>query len=193
MAGDPENCLLCHKYQRLRGYTADGTLRNYYVDGHLYQDSIHGKLSCIDCHSDIEKVPHGKIEKVDCAKVCHLDRWKAMSGTDFSHKDVADTFNKSIHGIKPDDKPEIAALKPDCKYCHLNDLYALPQDIPPEKVMKRCLNCHKEKGIEQIFVHMSHRMRQKTSRPPLEVVELCVKLPCRQRLSERRRHGRARG
>jgi cytochrome b subunit of formate dehydrogenase len=172
-AGDPENCLLCHKYQRLRGFTENGTLRNYYVDGHLYQGSIHGKLSCIDCHSDIEKVPHGKIEKVDCAKICHLDRWKTMSGTDFSHKEVADIFSKSIHGKKADDKPEIAALKPDCKYCHLNDLYSLPQGIPPEKVKKRCFNCHKEKGIDDILLHIAHRMRQKTSRPPLQVVELC--------------------
>ena len=172
-ARDPENCLFCHKYKRLRAYTENGALRNFYVDDHLFQESVHGKLSCVECHSDIEKVPHGKVEKVDCAKVCHLDRWKAMSGADFSHKEVADTFSKSVHGIKPGDKPEIAALKPDCKYCHLNDLYSLPQDIPPEKVMKRCLNCHKEKGIEQIFAHMSHRMRQKTSRPPLEVVALC--------------------
>ncbi|MEI6125862.1 MAG: hypothetical protein WCQ99_04835, partial [Pseudomonadota bacterium] len=67
-ARDPENCLFCHKYKRLQAYDYKGILHNYSVDAHLFQESVHGKLSCVECHSDIEKVPHGKIEKVDCAK-----------------------------------------------------------------------------------------------------------------------------
>ena len=68
----------------------------------------------------------------------------------------------------------IAEMKPDCKYCHLNDLYTLPEEIPSEEVLARCLNCHKEKGLQETFVHISHRFKHKTSRPPLEIVELCA-------------------
>ena len=173
-ARDPQNCLFCHKYKRLRAYDEKGELHNFYVDTHLFNQSIHRKVSCIGCHSDVEQIPHSKTEKVDCAKVCHLDKWKAFTGEYFSHREVAENLQQSIHGVKPDDPPEIAELKPDCKYCHLNDLYTLPEEVPSEKVLARCLNCHKEKGLQETFIHIPHRYKHKTSRSPLEIVELCA-------------------
>jgi cytochrome b subunit of formate dehydrogenase len=173
-ARDPQNCLFCHKYQRLRAYDEKGELQNFYVDAHLFNQSIHREVSCIGCHSDVEQIPHSKTEKVDCTKVCHLEKWKAITGGNFSHRGVAENLQKSIHGVKPDDPPEIAKLKPDCKYCHLNDLYTLPEEVPSEKVLTRCLNCHKEKGLQETFIHISHRYKHKTSRSPLEIVELCA-------------------
>ena len=173
-ARDPQNCLFCHKYKRLRAYDEKGELHNFYVDTHLFNQSIHRNVSCIGCHSDVEQIPHSKTEKVDCAKVCHLDKWKAFTGENFSHREVAENLQQSIHGVKPDDPPEIAELKPDCKYCHLNDLYTLPEEVPSEKVLARCLNCHKEKGLQETFIHISHRYKHKTSRSPLEIVELCA-------------------
>jgi len=173
-AKDLQNCLICHKYRRLRAYDEKGTLHNFYVDTHLFNQSIHRQLSCVSCHSDVEQIPHNKAEKVDCAKACHLDRWRSLTGSDFSHREVANKFRDSIHGVKPDDPPEVAQLKPDCKYCHLNDLYTLPEEVPSEEVLARCLNCHKEQGLQETFVHISHRFKHKTSRPPLEIVELCA-------------------
>ncbi len=173
-ARDPQNCLFCHKYKRLRAYDEKGELHNLYVDTHLFNQSIHRNVSCIGCHSDVEQIPHSKTEKVDCAKVCHLDKWKAFTGENFSHREVAENLQQSIHGVKPDDPPEIAELKPDCKYCHLNDLYTLPEEVPSAKVLARCLNCHKEKGIQETLTHISHRYKHKTSRSPLEIVELCA-------------------
>ncbi len=173
-ARDPQNCLFCHKYKRLRAYDEKGELHNLYVDTHLFNQSIHRNVSCIGCHSDVEQIPHSKTEKVDCAKACHLDKWKAFTGENFSHREVAENLQQSIHGVKPDDPPEIAELKPDCKYCHLNDLYTLPEEVPSEKVLARCLNCHKEMGLQETFIHISHRYKHKTSRSPLEIVELCA-------------------
>jgi len=57
-ARDPENCLFCHKYRRLRGYDEKGVLHNYYVDAKLHNESIHRDVTCIDCHTDIDQVPH---------------------------------------------------------------------------------------------------------------------------------------
>jgi|GEM_PF-232917 len=172
-ARDPENCLLCHKYRRLHGLTDNGTLRNYHVDGHLFEESIHRELSCLDCHSDIQKIPHGTVAPVNCAATCHLDRWRVLSGTDFSHRDVAATFNASVHGKKTDDPPEIARLKPGCTYCHTNDLFALAEEIPSAKVLARCSNCHKEESIKEIFTHIAHRFKHKTTRAPHAIVSLC--------------------
>ena len=173
-ARDPQNCLFCHKYQRLRAYDEKEELQNFYVDAHLFNQSIHRDVSCIGCHSDVEQIPHRETEKVDCAKVCHLEKWKAITGENFSHREVAENLQKSIHGVKPDDPPEIAEIKPDCKYCHLNDLYVIPEEVPSEKVLARCLNCHKEQGLKETFIHISHRYKHKTSRSPLEIVELCA-------------------
>jgi len=170
---DPENCLLCHKYKRIRAYDEDKVLRNYYVDPELYNNSLHRNVPCTDCHIDINKVPHDPIVKpVDCAQVCHI---KGQFGSStFSHQSIVDNYQQSIHSIKPDDPPERAALKPDCKYCHLNDLFQVPDTQIPEKALERCMNCHKETGISNTFIHMSHRLRQKTTRSHMDVVELCA-------------------
>lgn len=172
-ASDPQNCLVCHKYKRLRSFDDEGNLNNYYVNMHLFNESIHRRVTCIGCHSDVDKIPHGEVEKVDCAKMCHLDNWKAITGENFSHKQVALNLQNSIHGVKPEDSERIASIKPDCKYCHLNDLYAMPEEVPSDKVLKRCMNCHKEKGLLDTFTHISHRFKHKTSRPPLEIVAMC--------------------
>ncbi len=174
LAKDPQDCFFCHKYQRLRAYDNQGKLHNFYVSASLFRQSIHQNVSCIDCHSDIEKIPHDKAQKVDCAKNCHLEKWESATETVFSHLKVVENFRKSIHGVKPTDPPEIAELKPDCKYCHLNDLFVLPEEVPSHKVLKRCLNCHKEEGLQKTFTHISHRFQKKTSRSPLEIVKLCA-------------------
>jgi cytochrome b subunit of formate dehydrogenase len=174
-AEDQQNCLFCHKYQRLRAYDAQGTLHNFYVNPRLFDQSIHRATTCVGCHSDIETVPHAEAQKVDCTKVCHIDRWKALTGTaEFSHQRIANSFQKSIHAAQPNDPPEIAELKPDCKYCHLNDLFLLPEDVPSEKVLKRCNNCHKDEGLQKAFTHIFHRFKKTTSLPPLDIVELCA-------------------
>jgi cytochrome b subunit of formate dehydrogenase len=173
-ARDPENCLFCHKYRRLRGYDEKGVLHNYYVDAKLHNESIHRDVACVDCHTDIDQVPHkAEAKKVDCSKECHIDKWKIMSGGPFSHRDVAENYRSSIHGVKPDDKPEVAQLKPDCKYCHLDDVYELSEEVPSDAVLKRCMNCHKEQGLKDIFIHIYHRFKRKHVRKPLEIVELC--------------------
>ena len=173
-ARDPENCLFCHKYRRLRGYDEKGVLHNYYVDAKLHNESIHRDVTCIDCHTDIDQVPHkGTAQRVDCAKECHIDKWKLMSGGPFSHKEVAENYQNSIHGAKPGDRPEIAQLKPDCKYCHMDDVYEVSEEVPSDKVLQRCMNCHKEKGLKDLFIHIFHRFKRKHVRKPLEIVELC--------------------
>ncbi|MCX8045058.1 MAG: hypothetical protein N3B18_13140 [Desulfobacterota bacterium] len=173
-ARDPENCLMCHKYKRLQSIADNGTVRSFGVDPHLFQASVHQELSCIDCHSDIEKIPHGAVAKVDCAKTCHLDRWRILSGSDFSHREVAAAFAASVHGQKPNDPPERVRLKPTCTSCHANDLFVVGQDIASTSVLARCANCHKEETLTKVFTHIAHRFKHQTTRPPQEIVSLCA-------------------
>jgi len=111
-------------------YDDKGTLNNYYVDTNLFHQSIHRSVTCIGCHSDISKVPHGEVEHVDWCQdlppgpVCGHERRRI-----FPTRRWRTICSRACHGVKPDDPPEVVQLKPDCKYCHLNDLYTLPEEL----------------------------------------------------------------
>ena len=175
-AADKENCLMCHKYRQLGRIDEKGRKRNYNVNENVYTNSVHRNVPCRDCHSYITKLPHDPVkEEVSCANECHIK--PPFAKENFSHKKIIDVYNKSVHGIKPDDSPELKAAKPHCKYCHLNPLYTMVAEerIAFKETLARCLNCHEEKGVTQAYKHIAHRLRHKTSRSPQEIVQLCSK------------------
>jgi nitrate/TMAO reductase-like tetraheme cytochrome c subunit len=175
-AADKENCLMCHKYRQLGRIDEQGRKRNYNVNERLYANSVHRNVPCRDCHTYITKLPHDPVkEEVDCANECHIK--PPFAKENFSHKRIIEIYNESVHGIKPDDPPELKAAKPYCKYCHLNPMYTRVSEerIEYEKTLARCLNCHEERGVTQAYKHITHRLRHKTSRSPQEIVELCTK------------------
>lgn len=175
-AADKENCLMCHKYRFLGRIDENGRRINYNVDENMFAHSVHKNVSCRDCHTSITKLPHDPVtEEVNCANQCHIK--PPFSDGNFSHKKIIDIYNKSAHGIKPDDPPEVKAAKPYCKFCHLNPLYEKVDEkrIAFEETLLRCQNCHQKKGVSQAYRHMTHRLRHKTSRSPQEIVQLCSK------------------
>jgi len=175
-AADKENCLMCHKYLYMGRIDENGKRKSYNIDEHLFLNSIHGEVPCRDCHTYIKKVPHDPVtEEVNCGNECHIK--PPFSDQNFSHKKIIETFNKSAHGIKPEDSPELRNAKPYCKYCHQNPLYQRidEQNVPYEKALTRCLNCHQKDGVIQAYKHMTHRLRKKTTRSPREIVALCSK------------------
>jgi hypothetical protein len=175
LAADKENCLMCHKYRQLGRIDEDGRKRNYNVDENIYSNSVHRNVPCRDCHTSITKLPHDPVtDEVNCANECHVK--PPFSKENFSHKHIIDVYNKSVHGIKEDDSPEVKKAKPYCKYCHLNPTYTHAEDqIAYETTLARCLNCHERRGVTQAYKHISHRLRHKTSRSPQEIVALCSK------------------
>ncbi|MDT8453465.1 MAG: cytochrome b/b6 domain-containing protein [Gammaproteobacteria bacterium] len=68
-------CLECHG---VKGFSAieekDGLQSKRLIDVNYdaMKESLHSKLQCVACHTDIEQLPHekGKLEKVDCI-TCH--------------------------------------------------------------------------------------------------------------------------
>ncbi|UCH21785.1 MAG: hypothetical protein JSU83_00505 [Deltaproteobacteria bacterium] len=176
VAADKENCLMCHKYRFVGRIDENGKRFNYNVDENIYARSVHRNVACRECHTYITKIPHDPVtESVNCANECHIK--PPFSKEKFSHKKIIDIYNESVHAIKPEDSPELREAKPYCKFCHLNPLYTRVDEklIAFEKTLRRCLNCHQEKGVTQAYKHMTHRLRKKTSRSHQELVELCSK------------------
>ncbi|MBI5408979.1 MAG: hypothetical protein HZA14_06405 [Nitrospirae bacterium] len=174
-AADKENCLMCHKYRQIGRIDEQGRKRSYFVSEYIYDNTTHRNVPCRDCHTYINKLPHDPVtEEVNCANECHIK--PPFSSENFSHKKIIDVYNKSVHGIKPTDSPDLKAAKPYCKYCHMNPLYTkVEEERVASTSLNRCLNCHERKGVTQAYKHITHRLRHKTSRSPQEVVQLCTK------------------
>jgi 5-methylcytosine-specific restriction endonuclease McrA len=174
-AADQENCLMCHKYPSLARIGADGQVKNFYINEHIFLNSLHGKVACRGCHTYIEKFPHDPVtQKVYCGNVCHIK--PPWAEENFSHKKIIGVFNSSIHAVKPDESPLMKKSDPDCKYCHLNPLYKRISEkmISYGKTLDRCLNCHQRKGVSEAYRHIMHRLRRKTSRSSQQIVMLCA-------------------
>jgi len=170
--GDEENCLMCHKHRRMARIDEKGERRNYYLREHAFGASIHGKVPCRGCHTSIKELPHKDVKPVDCTVECHLKA--PFSRERFSHKWAVKLFKESVHAPKPDEPEWAVKSKPDCKYCHYEPSYKRPPGLPSQ-AYERCKNCHQEEEVARALEHVTHRLRVKTSRSPLEIVELCSK------------------
>jgi cytochrome b subunit of formate dehydrogenase len=95
-----EDCLMCHEDPDLE--SDDG--RSMYVSSDHYSNSVHGFLSCTDCHgksADYWSVPHFDVYKpVDCSS-CHAE--------------AVSSFQESFHGIA---RQHGMSEAPDCSACH---------------------------------------------------------------------------
>ncbi len=183
VGADKENCLMCHKYPYLGRMDETGRRITYHVDPTMYAHSVHRSVGCRECHTSIRKIPHDPIsQNVDCATACHVR--PPFADDVFSHRKIADLFNSSVHAPKPEDTPEMRQARPDCKYCHLNPLLARPLEerISYERTLKRCLNCHQQEGVTRAYMHVTHRLRKKTTRLPVEIDRLCADCHADQRL-----------
>lgn len=175
-AADKDNCILCHKYQFLGRIDENGKRINYNVSENLYNHTVHRNVSCRECHTYIKKIPHDPVkEEVNCANLCHIKT--PFSQERFSHEKIIAVYKKSVHAPQSGDSALLKEAKPNCKFCHLNPMYTRVSEerIDYQESLRRCLNCHQEKGVTQAYIHMTHRLRKKTSRSPQEIVELCAK------------------
>ena len=79
---DKASCLSCHdaKKDKIEVAGAEGAKRALRaVPDDKFAKSVHGKLECVSCHTDIKdaKANHakaGSVAKVDCAQ-CHVALW----------------------------------------------------------------------------------------------------------------------
>lgn len=179
-AVDEENCLMCHGHRGISYIDENNNLRLLYISRPIYQNSPHGIFSCRQCHTDINEIPHTKVEKVDCLKECHLD--KHFGRTVFSHAEVEELLVQSVHSpVDEKGNPKMFADDyPTCKTCHQDPLYrplAFFKKIRAgisEKITNRCLVCHDDPVfVLKFYSHFTSRMQK--GRSSKEVVMLCAR------------------
>jgi len=127
-----DDCLACHDDPS--AVAGDG--RSISVTAATFADSVHGPLSCTDCHADLAhaEFPHPeKLAKVDCAG-CHPDP-------------VAD-YDKSVHAEARKAGNAAAATCTDCHGKH--DIRSSSDKLSPTYALNlpnMCGKCHGDAKI----------------------------------------------
>jgi hypothetical protein len=187
IVADTQNCLICHRYPAMGRFDESGEKHIYYVNGQMFANSVHGNLRCGECHTDIKKIPHGDVKKVDCTTRCHQK--DPSTGKEFSHQQTAEKMKASVHGV--DLPPPLAADLPTCKSCHGNRIVDKSSlwDImkkAAEETEARCSGCHlKSPWVKAFFPHFTRRIRPVRSQA--EIVSMCV--DCHSDAQMMARHG----
>jgi len=187
------NCLICHKHRGLSRIDENGNFRLFYIDQELFQSGPHRRNNCIDCHDDIDRIPHNPAKKVDCTKECHVT--EPSGQRPFSHAPIAEIVAQSVHGqLDADGNPkEYIEDYPTCKDCHEEPIYRpfsvyKGQKMPgvSQRGITRCKACHRTGNFaEDFYEHVTSRLHK--TRFPLETIKICAK--CHQNKALLERHG----
>ena len=147
-AQSKEDCLACHSDEEFVKEDSTGRTISLYVNESVFDNSVHGMFDCIDCHSDIEDIPHAEnLAPVNCGNC---------------HDSEAETVGKSVHGgsaaqcrdchgahdiISPTSETAgLDAVK--CASCHSNIVKEYNESLHGQAVIKkarlapRCWDCH---------------------------------------------------
>jgi hypothetical protein len=140
------DCFTCHNDKQATG-TRNGKTISVFVNEGIFTKSIHGSLTCISCHTDLEgkEFPHDeKLNPVNCGN-CHSTEQGLHA--------------KSLHGqaISRGDP-----LAPRCKDCHGTHEILPSKDLrsptSPLKIPFLCGKCHQEGSPvqQQRTIHQDH-------------------------------------
>lgn len=143
---DIDTCLDCHGYQGFAvptGKVGESPKRALHVQSKSFKESVHADVKCVNCHVDIEQMPHkDNVERsVDCV-TCHKelsnkDRDETKEQVDFT-KNLTDT----MAGL-PSTFKVVKKSKVDTQADHyLASIHAQPNKDNPEKVNASCWDCH---------------------------------------------------
>lgn len=120
-AGHPltnADCMGCHTPNRVPT-----------IDPAVLAHSVHAKLGCTDCHSDINAVPHPQqMQPVDCGGC---------------HRRVVHDIRAGAHAPGQNDvKPQV----PTCTSCHgTHDVAKTDSAAFRDVIVQRCATCHQER------------------------------------------------
>ena len=127
-----DDCMDCHSDEEMTKEINDSTEISLFVDLEKYQNSIHGDMECVDCHSTIEDADHEEnLPTVSCAE-CHDDSQEEYSQS--IHALAASNGNQHIfrgckdcHGthdiMSSDDSSShtyVLNIENTCGHCHSN-------------------------------------------------------------------------
>lgn len=146
---DNSKCLSCHKDQKLEKKDDRGNKVSLFVSEEEFKKSVHGQISCTDCHTRILDDTHARKKmkkgdlKVDCGS-CHEESEKI--------------YKTSVHRLKADIS---------CKECH-GYHYVAPLSNPKSatyrtNLVQTCGACHPEEGKQ--FAESVHGVGLSRGRP----------------------------
>ncbi|HUC63133.1 MAG TPA: cytochrome c3 family protein [Alphaproteobacteria bacterium] len=149
-----EVCLACHGNPAFAVKGPNGETRSLFVDRDKFGHSVHGNFQCVDCHTNVTKVPHQPFQvQVDCVS-CHEQRFaeaqksgnaKEIATMGFVAKQIDDFFH-SIHA-RPSFKDQ-SRTNATCYNCHQAH-YVYPPQTPIWQAWRMnlpytCGACHQQ-------------------------------------------------
>lgn len=130
-AAETNACLECHGVEGARpaGESPDGV--SFFLAD--WEASVHAGLECIDCHSDIEEVPHETpLQRADCSSC---------------HDEATELYVSSAHGQRFATGDSLA---PSCASCHDPHRVRGSDDLESElhrtRLAALCTQCHADEN-----------------------------------------------
>ncbi len=162
------DCLKCHGQ---KGFAvpdeARGEYRHLDVDADTLRQSVHGRYRCLDCHADIEQLPHKRDLKAPDCVGCHIAQGKGaaperppwLAGDNLDIVIQTKRYTHSIHAQRKGARDNASCA--DCHTAH----YVFPSSDTRSTVHKlnapeTCGKCH-AKELEA-YRHSIHGASLKT-------------------------------
>jgi hypothetical protein len=177
---DNSMCLGCHQDEGLSKQDASGRKISLYVSETGFKSSVHGKLSCSDCHTKIRDDAHAEgghkavDQKVNCA-ACHSKADKEYE-QGLHSKMIMKGMERAAycndchgnHGILPSKNPKskthVSNIEKTCDRCHSDvqfvKKHALGATIPGEEFKRSvhgmtgevtCTSCHGSHNLRSLI------------------------------------------
>lgn len=159
----PSSCLICHNSMSGSVTTESGQTINIRIDASRYEASVHGFMSCADCHKKFDENPHIKpSEKVsqDILMLSEKISLKAKvdpiaySACNDCHGETYNHVLSSPHGENIVTKKESDGAL--CLDCHGSPHYIVKSDNPASpvthaNVVETCGHCHGDKELTKKY------------------------------------------
>ncbi|MGA9543013.1 MAG: cytochrome b/b6 domain-containing protein [Candidatus Sulfotelmatobacter sp.] len=137
-----ESCLACHGQAGIKSDSG----KSISIDSAKHAASVHGSLSCRECHTSIKDYPHpAKVSNVKCA-TCHAD--EASYVPDSVHSALGDGACQSCHGDHHEVAAAAQAAPAKCAQCHAGEVKEFRRSIHGQAATAgdpdapTCMSCH---------------------------------------------------
>jgi len=119
-----EMCLGCHGLEGFAPPPTPGVAQFPMVLKDRFLGSVHGKLQCVDCHTNVTKIPHDKVTvQVSCVS-CH---------------------QSTLEDAQDNNKPDLAAKLTGVMNMvdrYMKSIHAQPSKVDQSRTNATCYNCH---------------------------------------------------
>jgi len=137
-----DSCLACHGQAGMKSDSG----KSISIDPAKHAASVHGILSCRECHTSIKDYPHpANVAKVRCL-TCHAD--EASHVLNSVHSALGEAACQSCHSDHHEVAPAAQLAPAKCAQCHVDEVKEFRQSIHGQAAAAgdpdapSCLSCH---------------------------------------------------